>query len=124
MTTLRDIFQRHLDFNAVPHRSFLRYLRYFAKDELERDRLDEFLSEEGAVSASAFACCSFSESVQEELYEYCYKVRRTIREILSDFRGIQLPTDYIFDLFPPLRPRQFSIASSVKVSQEGYLAFI
>ncbi|KAF8958554.1 hypothetical protein BDZ97DRAFT_1668283 [Flammula alnicola] len=98
VTTLRTLFMRFLDFNAVPRRSFFWYLRHFTSDELEREKLDEFLSPQGA----------------DELYEYCYRVRRTILEILSEFRHVKIPRDYIFDVFPPLRPREFSIASSVK----------
>ncbi|KAJ7746603.1 riboflavin synthase domain-like protein [Mycena metata] len=96
--TPRALFTQHLDFNAVPRRSFFEYLRYFTTDELEREKLDEFLSREGA----------------DDLYEYCYRVRRTIREVLAEFRHVKIPLDYIFDVFPPMRPRQFSIASSVK----------
>ncbi|KIK57477.1 hypothetical protein GYMLUDRAFT_229030 [Collybiopsis luxurians FD-317 M1] len=97
-TTLRIIFTRYLDFNAVPRRTFFRYLRYFTSDEMEKGRLDEFLSTEYA----------------DELYDYCYRVRRTIQEVVSEFRNVRVPRDYVFDLFPPLRPRQFSIASSLK----------
>jgi len=42
-------------------------------------------------------------------------VRRTIKEVLEEFRSVRIPLDYIFDVFPPLRPREFSIASSAKV---------
>ncbi|KAJ7600784.1 riboflavin synthase domain-like protein [Mycena floridula] len=94
--TLRDIFTRHLDFNATPRRSFFEFLRYFTADELEAERLDEFLSPQGA----------------DELYDYCFKVKRTIREVLSEFRQVKIPLDYIFDVFPALREREFSIASS------------
>ncbi|KAE9385814.1 riboflavin synthase domain-like protein [Gymnopus androsaceus JB14] len=94
--SLRTIFSRYLDFNAVPRRTFFRYLRDFTSDETEKERLDEFLSADLA----------------DELYDYCYRVRRTIQEVLSEFRNAQIPRDYIFDVFPPLRPRQFSIASS------------
>ncbi|KAJ6460363.1 hypothetical protein C8R47DRAFT_1161017 [Mycena vitilis] len=94
----RDLFTQYLDFSAVPRRSFFEYLRHFTTDELEREKLDEFLSREGA----------------DDLYEYCYRVRRTIREVLAEFRNVKIPMDYVFDVFPPIRPRQFSIASSVK----------
>ncbi|KAI0798150.1 riboflavin synthase domain-like protein [Abortiporus biennis] len=97
VTTLRILFTRYLDITAVPRRSFFALLRYFATDDLEREKLDEFLSEEGA----------------DDLYDYCQKVRRTIREVLEEFRSARVPKEYIFDLFPPLRPREFSIASSV-----------
>ena len=52
---------------------------------------------------------------QEELYDYATKVRRTIREVVAEFRSVRVPHDYIFDVFPPLRPREFSIASSASV---------
>ncbi|KAH9921665.1 riboflavin synthase domain-like protein [Fomitopsis serialis] len=97
-TTLRTLFTKHLDISAVPRRSFFALLRQFVSDELEAERLDEFLSEEGA----------------DELYEYCQRPRRMIREVLEEFRSADIPREYIFDLFPPIRPRQFSIASSVK----------
>jgi sulfite reductase alpha subunit-like flavoprotein len=58
---------------------------------------------------------------QDELYEYCYRVRRTIHEILSEFRHVKIPIDYIFDVFPPLRPREFSISSSIKASPIAHL---
>jgi sulfite reductase alpha subunit-like flavoprotein len=49
---------------------------------------------------------------QEELYDYTTRVRRTIHEVLSEFRSVRVPRERIFDLFPPLRPREFSIASA------------
>jgi len=49
---------------------------------------------------------------QEELYDYTTRVRRTIREVLTEFRSVTVQRDHIFDLFPPLRPREFSIASA------------
>ncbi|TFK37556.1 hypothetical protein BDQ12DRAFT_652582 [Crucibulum laeve] len=99
VTTLRTLFSRYVDFNAVPTRSFFQFLRYFTTDDLEKEKLDEFLSPEGA----------------DELYEYCHRVRRTIREVLVEFRHVKIPKDYIFDVFPPMRARHFSIASSVKI---------
>ena len=99
VSTLRTLFTRYLDFNAVPRRSFFHYLRFFTTDERELEKLDEFLSSEGA----------------DELYEYTERVRRTIAEVLTEFRNVKIPIDYILDVFPPLRPRHFSIASSVKV---------
>ncbi|EGO02944.1 hypothetical protein SERLA73DRAFT_102999 [Serpula lacrymans var. lacrymans S7.3] len=97
-TTLRILFTNYLDFNAVPRRSFFQLLRHFATGELEKEKLDDFVSTEGA----------------DDLYDYCYRVKRTIYEVLSEFRSVVIPRDYIFDLFPPMRPRQFSIASSIQ----------
>ncbi|KAJ7650639.1 riboflavin synthase domain-like protein [Roridomyces roridus] len=70
VVTLRTIFTQYLDFGAVPRRPFFEYLRYLTTDDLEREKLDEFLSREGA----------------DDLYEYCYRVKRTIREVLAEFR--------------------------------------
>ncbi|KAK0239927.1 hypothetical protein EDD85DRAFT_823794 [Armillaria nabsnona] len=97
--SLRTIFTRYLDFKAVPRRTFFQYLRHFNTDEQESEKLDEFLSVDTA----------------DELYDYCQRVRRTIQEVLTEFRGSKIPLPYIFDIFPPLRPREFSIASSVKM---------
>ena len=46
------------------------------------------------------------------MYEYTTRVRRTILEVLSEFRSVRVPREHIFELFPPLRPRDFSIASA------------
>ncbi|KAF8890717.1 riboflavin synthase domain-like protein [Infundibulicybe gibba] len=97
-TTLRSLFTHNIDFRAVPKRSFFQYLRYFDEDELEAERLDEFLSPEGS----------------DELHSYVTRPRRTIYEVLTEFRHAKIPKEYIFDIFPPLRPREFSIASSKK----------
>ncbi|GLB44575.1 putative component of the cytosolic iron-sulfur (Fe-S) protein assembly (CIA) machinery [Lyophyllum shimeji] len=97
-TTLRTLIARHVDFRAVPRRSFFQYLRYFTSDEREVETLDDWLSPAGG----------------DDLYEYCHRPRRTIHEVMSEFRNVRVPKDYIFDLLPPLRPRQFSIASSNK----------
>lgn len=50
------------------------------------------------------------------MYDYCQRVKRTAWEVLSEFRSARIPKEYVFDLFPPLRPREFSIASSIEVS--------
>lgn len=83
----------------MPRRSFFRLLRYFTTDELECEKLDDFVSIEGA----------------DELYDYCQRVKRTTWEVLSEFRSARIPREYVFDLFPPLRPREFSIASSIEL---------
>ncbi|KAF9007017.1 hypothetical protein BDQ17DRAFT_1324286 [Cyathus striatus] len=100
ITTLRTILTKYVDINAVPRRTFFQFLRYFTSDEMEAEKLDEFLSKEGA----------------DELYDYCHRVRRTISEVLTEFRSAKIPKEYVFDIFPPMRARQFSIASSVKVN--------
>ena len=49
--TLRLLFSRYLDINAVPRKGFFALLRHFSTDEMESDKLDEFLiGEHAAVS--------------------------------------------------------------------------
>ena len=122
MLTLREAFTKYLDINTVPRRSFFDHLRHFATDDLEREKLNDFCTLEGQVLfpfSPLFPCCDGSLMVsfdtKEDLYDYCQRVRRTIREVVSEFRSARIPKEYIFDVFPPLRPRQFSIASSAKV---------
>lgn len=48
--TLRTLFTHYLDFNAIPRRTFFQYLRDFTTDDMEREKMEEFLSKDGAVS--------------------------------------------------------------------------
>ncbi|XP_053940286.1 NADPH-dependent diflavin oxidoreductase 1 isoform X2 [Cuculus canorus] len=97
--TIRHLVTHYLDISCVPRRSFFELLSYFATNELEREKLQEFSSAGG----------------QEELYSYCNRPRRTTLETLWDFphTTCAIPPDYLLDLIPRIRPRAFSIASSV-----------
>lgn len=95
--TFRDLFVYYLDIFGVPRRSFFEMLAYFTSDENFTEKLREFASPEG----------------QDDLWSYCMKPRRTIFEILFDFKPFHIPFDYLLDLFPQLQPRSFSIASSL-----------
>ncbi|XP_077005043.1 NADPH-dependent diflavin oxidoreductase 1 isoform X2 [Tamandua tetradactyla] len=97
--SVRHLVARYLDITTVPRRSFFELLACLSPDELEREKLLEFGSAQG----------------QEELYEYCMRPRRTILEVLCDFphTASAIPPDYLLDLIPPIRPRAFSIASSL-----------
>nr|CAD7258918.1 unnamed protein product [Timema shepardi] len=83
---------------ATPHRYFFHLLSHFTTSELEREKLLEFTTAEG----------------QEELYNYCHRPRRTVIEVLQDFSQTtpHIPLEYMFELFRPIKPRAFSIASS------------
>ncbi|CAE6428908.1 unnamed protein product [Rhizoctonia solani] len=98
-TTLRSLIMKHADINSVPRKSFIELLAHFTKDQMETDKLREFCTTEGL----------------DELFDYTTRVRRTILEVLLEFRSAVVPKEYIADLFPELRPRQFSIASSLSV---------
>lgn len=97
--TFRDLFVYHLDVFGVPRRSFFEMLAYFTTDDNFTEKLREFASPQG----------------QDDLWSYCMKPRRTIFEVLFDFKPFHIPFDYMLDLFPQLQPRSFSIASSLSV---------
>lgn len=74
-------------------------MRRVATDEREVERLDEFLSD------------------PDEIFDYATRPGRTIVETQADFREICLPREYLCEILPPLRRRQFSIASSSEVRE-------
>ena len=53
-TTLRTIFTRHLNINAVPRYGFFEILHHFAENSLEKEKLQEFITPEGAVRSVSF----------------------------------------------------------------------
>lgn len=97
--SVRHLVSQHLDIACVPRRSFFELLACLSPHSLEREKLLEFSSAAG----------------QEALHEYCSRPRRTTLEVLCDFphTAAAIPPDYLLDLIPPIRPRPFSIASSL-----------
>ncbi|XP_040601199.1 NADPH-dependent diflavin oxidoreductase 1 isoform X4 [Mesocricetus auratus] len=97
--TVWQLVSQYLDIASVPRRSFFELLACLSPHGLEREKLLEFSSARG----------------QEELWEYCNRPRRTILEVLCDFphTAAAIPPDYLLDLIPRIRPRAFSIASSL-----------
>ncbi|XP_016283590.2 NADPH-dependent diflavin oxidoreductase 1 isoform X3 [Monodelphis domestica] len=97
--TIQHLVSHYLDITRVPHRSFFEILACLSHHQMEREKLLEFSSAQG----------------QEELYNYCNRPRRTILEVLGDFphSAASIPPDYLLDLIPPIRPRAYSIASSL-----------
>ncbi|XP_055255335.1 NADPH-dependent diflavin oxidoreductase 1 isoform X1 [Moschus berezovskii] len=98
--SMRRLVSQYLDIASVPRRSFFELLACLSPHELEREKLREFSSARG----------------QEELCEYCTRPRRTVLEVLCDFphTAAAVPPDYLLDLVPLIRPRAFSIASSLR----------
>jgi len=101
--TLKECVTRLWDIQAIPGRYFFELMSHFSPrdDEggvLEHDKLLELSTAEG----------------QQELYDYCNRPRRNILEVLYDFRFTtpNIPLEYLFDLFPVIKPRAFSIASA------------
>ena len=107
--TLRRILTECIDLNAIPKRSFFRLIAHFTKDELQKNRLAEFANPE----------------YTDELFDYTTRPRRSILEVLQEFHAVKVPWEWLFDVFPPLRPRQFSIASGgeLKTDDQGLARF-
>ena len=95
--TLRTLLKYHLDLNAIPRRHFFALASHFASDPMEQERLAEF----GYGTGDAL----------QDLYDYANRPRRSIVETILEFSSLKIPVTYILDLLPPLRRRQFSIAS-------------
>ncbi|KAJ1728216.1 NAPDH-dependent diflavin reductase [Coemansia biformis] len=100
VTTLGWLFTYYFDITAVPRRSFFEMLYYFSANDDEKERLREFSATEG----------------QDELHTYCMRPRRTIMEVLDDLPHSRVPVGYIFDVFPEIAERSFSISSAAEVT--------
>ncbi|KAG0067994.1 NADPH-dependent diflavin oxidoreductase 1 [Linnemannia elongata] len=107
--TIRSLLTNHLNVFMTPRTSFFQLLIHFTPNEDEKDKLREFISPAG----------------QDDLYTYSHRVRRTIFEVLADFKDVRIPLDYILDIFPIIMPRSFSIASAPLASvQEQFPAAV
>jgi sulfite reductase alpha subunit-like flavoprotein len=49
------------------------------------------------------------------LIDYCVRPKRTAAEVLTDFFSVRFPVEYLLDIIPSIKARQFSISSSLKV---------
>ena len=99
--SIDQIVSNFLDLHAVPKRTFFELLWKFSPNETEKEKLREFATTEG----------------QEELYDYAFRPKRMIIEVLRDFAetASKIPLEYLPDLIPVITRREFSIASSPKV---------
>jgi sulfite reductase alpha subunit-like flavoprotein len=98
---LRMLLTNHLDIMAIPRRSFFAALAHFTSDPFQKERLLEFTNPE----------------YLDELYDYTTRPRRSILEVLQEFETVKLPWQWVCSIIPPLRGRQFSIASGGEASK-------
>ena len=93
-----ELFSKYLDIQGVPPRSFFAFISHFAtNNDEEKDKLLELSSPAGT----------------DLYYEYCVREKRCYIDILEDFRSVRLqPLSRVIEVFPSLKPRQYSIASS------------
>ncbi|KAK3904033.1 hypothetical protein C8A05DRAFT_14062 [Staphylotrichum tortipilum] len=95
VASLRQLLTHNLDITAVPKRSFIRELIFFTEDEREKERLQELTL----------------PGNEQEFYDYTCRPRRTILELLRDFKNVKVPFGRVLDLFPIIRPRDFSVCN-------------
>lgn len=100
--TLRTLITNHLDIMSIPRRSFFALLFHFVDDK----------SEEGAREKEKLYSFSKLED-SEDLYDYANRPRRLILETIMEFENnLRIPVEYVLDLFPLIKVRQFLIASA------------
>ncbi|KAF1812542.1 NADPH dependent diflavin oxidoreductase-like protein 1 [Eremomyces bilateralis CBS 781.70] len=95
LMTLRTLLTSYLDPISIPRRTFFALLAHFTDDPDHQERLLEFADPINL----------------DDLYDYTTRPRRSILESLADFPSLKLPWEWACAVFPPLRQRQFSIAS-------------
>ncbi|XP_012063094.1 PREDICTED: NADPH-dependent diflavin oxidoreductase 1 [Atta cephalotes] len=100
--TLGEIVEQYWDLNFKPRRSTMHTLSLISENELEKEKLCEFIS---PIS-------------QEELYDYINRPRRNILEVLKDFpyTTSKLNITLLFEIMSPIKPRPYSIASSLETT--------
>ncbi|KYN34593.1 NADPH-dependent diflavin oxidoreductase 1 [Trachymyrmex septentrionalis] len=98
--TLGEIVEQYWDLNFKPRRSTMHTLSLISENELEKEKLCEFASPIG----------------QEELYDYINRPRRNVLEVLTDFpyTTSKLNITLLFEIMSPIKPRPYSIASSLE----------
>lgn len=102
VASIRSLLTRHLDITVPPRRAFFTLLGHLyggagaaPSDTPYGEKLTELASAHGL-----------------DLYlDYVWRPRRRPGEVLRDF-PVRPPVEYVFDLFAPLRPREYSIASA------------
>ena len=107
--TLRNLLTSYFDITAIPRRSFFAKIANYTQDVSHKDRLLEFTSAE----------------YLDEYYDYATRPRRSILEVLQEFDSVKVPWEEAVNVFPPLRQRQFSIASggALRRSPDGGTTF-
>lgn len=98
--TFEQLCEEYFDLTAIPRRYVFSVLSQLTDSELEREKCTEFTTAEG----------------QQDLYSYVNRPRRNIVEVLQDFPNAtkNLNLSMLFEILAPIKPREFSIASSYK----------
>ncbi|XP_050305008.1 NADPH-dependent diflavin oxidoreductase 1 isoform X2 [Anthonomus grandis grandis] len=102
--TFKQLCEEYFDLFSIPRRHVFQILSQITDSELEREKCLELASAEG----------------KEDMYNYTNRPKRNIVEVLADFRNAtkNLTPDVLFEILPPIKPREFSIASSYKKNKD------
>ncbi|KAL2065249.1 hypothetical protein VTL71DRAFT_2918 [Oculimacula yallundae] len=93
--TLRDLLTVNLDITAIPQRKVLDIFAHFTNDPTHKERLLEFSN----------------PTFTDEFFDYATRPRRSILEVLQDFRSVKIPFNIVTSVFPIIRGREYSISS-------------
>ncbi|GAA6019501.1 hypothetical protein JCM11491_000979 [Sporobolomyces phaffii] len=118
-TTLRSLLTTELDISSVPKVGVFEWLSRFAvaprADQVpllaESQDENEIGEQDMAAKLKEFA----SPQGQDGLNDYALRPRRTLTEILFEFKRVvhkRIPIEYALDWIPSMRSRGFSISSS------------
>jgi len=103
--TLRELLTEYLDINAIPRRSFFGKISHFTDDEMQKERALEFTDPQ----------------YLDEYFDYATRPRRSILEVLQEFHTVKIPWQEAINIFPIMRPRQFSVASGGSLKHGGQM---
>ena len=96
LCTIRELLTQCADIQALPEREDLRVLSSLCTDSEQSSKL-----------------LSLSETSGAALYtDYILREKRTWADVLYDFDAVTMNVETLLFLLPPMRPRQFSIASA------------
>ncbi|KAI0144677.1 riboflavin synthase domain-like protein [Xylariaceae sp. FL1272] len=95
-STLRQLLTHNYDITSIPRRSFFQQIQHFTHNEDHKARLREF----------------GDPGFSDEFWDYTSRPRRSILEVLQDFPSVRIPYQQVPGVFPQIRSREFSIASS------------
>uniref|UniRef100_A0AC35UAK6 NADPH-dependent diflavin oxidoreductase 1 n=1 Tax=Rhabditophanes sp. KR3021 TaxID=114890 RepID=A0AC35UAK6_9BILA len=102
--TLRNCLTKYFDLQAIPKKGLCYRMAMYTSNQDHKERLLEFAGAAGL----------------DEYIDYAIRPRRTVAELLRDFKesASSLDPAILFDLFSPIRPRAFSIASAPAVHKQ------
>lgn len=95
---LSFLLTHYFDLSAQPSRYFIEVISYFA-NPTHQEKLEEMASK--------------TQEGRNEYHRYITKEKRTFYEVLWDFdAGAKIPLEYLIELLPIIRPREYSISNS------------